>query len=253
MVAAVALDRQDSAPLHAQLYDAILGLIDDELTPGERLPTEIELAKRFGVNRLTVRHALGELARTGHVVPRQGVGTFVATPPKTIEVDMTTGSWDALRDRFIAGSLNEERSFAETLLSADVVEAPRDVADYLGRGPLTWIETLSFVDGDLIAYSEHWTRTALSVEEVEALGRDGIGPGFMHTVVGCETYYTWRAFEAEAATRRAAEQLSILLGSPVLVRSGLNSDESGRPMLYVRRAVPAGRIRLLVRNQQPPS
>ncbi len=248
------LNREDPAPLHAQLYDAILDLIEGaEFTPGERLPTEIEFAGRFGVNRLTVRHALGELARTGHVVARQGVGTFVAEPPRTIEVEMAAGSWDSLRDRFIADPSTAEWSIAETLLAVGETEAPREAAEHLGPGPLTWIETLVSIDGELMAHNQHWTRAAIPLDEIETLARDGLGRGFMHTVVGAETYYTWRAFEAAAATRRIAEQLSVPLGSPVLVRTGLNSDAAGHPMLYVRRAIPAGRMRLLVRADPTPT
>lgn len=44
---------------------------------GGRLPTEAELAARFGVNRHTVRHALADLAARGLVHARRGAGVFV--------------------------------------------------------------------------------------------------------------------------------------------------------------------------------
>ena len=49
--------------------------------PGDRLPTEAELAARFGVNRHTVRHALSALAEAGTVRSRRGAGVFVAARP----------------------------------------------------------------------------------------------------------------------------------------------------------------------------
>ena len=58
--------------------------------PGDRLPTEQDLAAWFGVSRMTLRHALAELARRGLVtraVGRHG-GTFVAAPK--LEQDLTT-------------------------------------------------------------------------------------------------------------------------------------------------------------------
>src|SRR5207237_10648442 len=60
------------------------------LAPGDRLPTEQDLAEWFGVSRMTLRHALAELARRGLVtksVGRRG-GTFVAAPK--LEQDLTT-------------------------------------------------------------------------------------------------------------------------------------------------------------------
>ncbi len=48
------------------------------LPAGQRLPTELTLAKRFRVSRGTVRHALSELAALGVVEQRPGVGSFAA-------------------------------------------------------------------------------------------------------------------------------------------------------------------------------
>src|SRR5215471_654136 len=46
---------------------------------GERLPGENDMARRFGVNRHTVRRALAELTGRGLVRAEQGSGTFVDT------------------------------------------------------------------------------------------------------------------------------------------------------------------------------
>src|SRR5262245_55865358 len=45
--------------------------------PGDRLPTEAELARRFAVNRHTLRRAMAALADAGKVRIEQGRGTFV--------------------------------------------------------------------------------------------------------------------------------------------------------------------------------
>ena len=64
--------------LYQKVYAELRRLIEEELDPGERLPTERELCSRFGVSRITVRRALEELARQGLVIRRRGVGTVVA-------------------------------------------------------------------------------------------------------------------------------------------------------------------------------
>ena len=48
------------------------------LRPGERLPSERELATRFEVSRPTLRGALSELEESGLVITRPGAGAFVA-------------------------------------------------------------------------------------------------------------------------------------------------------------------------------
>lgn len=52
-----------------------------EWRPGDRVPTEQELAQRYGCARATVSKALGELAAAGLVERRRKAGTFVAPPP----------------------------------------------------------------------------------------------------------------------------------------------------------------------------
>ncbi len=49
--------------------------------PGDRLPTEAQLAARFGVNRHTIRRALAALVSDGLVRTRRGAGAFVAAVP----------------------------------------------------------------------------------------------------------------------------------------------------------------------------
>lgn len=51
-----------------------------ELTPGDRLPTEQQLAETHGVSRTVVREAVHQLRSQGVLVSRQGSGVYVATP-----------------------------------------------------------------------------------------------------------------------------------------------------------------------------
>lgn len=48
-----------------------------ELKPGDRVPSEPELMREFGVSRSVVREAVSRLQASGLVETRQGVGTFV--------------------------------------------------------------------------------------------------------------------------------------------------------------------------------
>src|ERR1700735_3653959 len=85
------LVRGPGATVHGQIEDWLAGEIAvGALMPGDRLPTEHDLAAWFGVSRMTLRHALAELARRGLVtraVGRHG-GTVVAAPK--LEQDLTT-------------------------------------------------------------------------------------------------------------------------------------------------------------------
>lgn len=84
-------------PLHHQVFRDLGAALDaSEWRPGERMPTERELAARYGCSLITVRHALGELVREGRIERTRGRGTYVMQPRI---------------DRDIAGSM----SFAEEM------------------------------------------------------------------------------------------------------------------------------------------
>lgn len=84
-------------PLHHQVFRDLGAALDaSEWRPGERMPTERELAARYGCSLITVRHALGELVREGRIERTRGRGTYVLQPRI---------------DRDIAGSM----SFAEEM------------------------------------------------------------------------------------------------------------------------------------------
>ncbi len=77
-------ERTTFGPLRArQLYERIAEQIAAEvrsgaLAPGERLPSERDLARRLEVGRSSVREALAALQLDGVVDIRPGAGTFVA-------------------------------------------------------------------------------------------------------------------------------------------------------------------------------
>lgn len=73
-----------SPPTFRPLYGQIRTLLEraleaGEWLPGTAIPSELELASRFGVSQGTVRKALQALTAENLLVRRQGKGTFVAT------------------------------------------------------------------------------------------------------------------------------------------------------------------------------
>lgn len=72
-----------STPKHQQLRDWLAQQIENGAYPyGSRLPSENDLATRFGISRQTVRQAVGALEADGLVNRVRGSGTFVAEPSK---------------------------------------------------------------------------------------------------------------------------------------------------------------------------
>ena len=94
-------------PLHHQVLRDLTSALDaGEWMPGDRMPTERDLAGRYGCSLITVRHALGELVRSGRIERTRGRGTFVLQPRI---------------DRDMAGSM----SFAEEMARRGLDSATR--------------------------------------------------------------------------------------------------------------------------------
>jgi DNA-binding GntR family transcriptional regulator len=73
-------ERESVVPLYVQAADYVAARIAaGDLAPGQRLPSERDLAIEWGIGYLTARRAVKELKERGLVVSRVGKGTFVAS------------------------------------------------------------------------------------------------------------------------------------------------------------------------------
>ncbi|MFE3442838.1 GntR family transcriptional regulator [Nocardia sp. NPDC059180] len=73
--------RDSAIPKHEQLRAILLHKCTRELQPGDLLTSERNLMQDYGVSRITVREAIGQLVNEGHLVRVRGKGTFVAHRP----------------------------------------------------------------------------------------------------------------------------------------------------------------------------
>ncbi|GAB3412023.1 GntR family transcriptional regulator [Schumannella luteola] len=74
-----ALIRSSPIPLHEQLARILRGrIVSGDWGPGQRIPSENELALDFGISRMTARQVLVRLSDEGLLRRVQGKGTYVA-------------------------------------------------------------------------------------------------------------------------------------------------------------------------------
>lgn len=97
-----------SEEIMAQIMDLIGHGV---LRPGDRLPPERELCKRFGVGRSSLREALRSLSAMGVVEGRVGEGTFVNDNQQLVQKAL---QWGMLLDRKVVGDLIETRLMLES-------------------------------------------------------------------------------------------------------------------------------------------
>lgn len=92
------LNAQSPLPLYHQLADLLTSRIRaGEYTPGDRIPSEHQLAAAYGIGRPTVRQAIDVLVRRRMLVRRRGSGTYVAAPEHEVDLFSLAGTTSAFQ------------------------------------------------------------------------------------------------------------------------------------------------------------
>ena len=124
------------------IVDQLLHLITtDVLKPGERLPSERDLCKRFGVGRTSVREALKPLIAMGVLEGRVGSGTYVAAEAAQFKKSL---EWGLLSNLHGQDDLVETRAMLET--NAALWAALRAQPENLGAIEATVHGMAEFID-----------------------------------------------------------------------------------------------------------
>ena len=112
-------------PLYEQVRQSLADSIDSgEYGPGDKLPGESTIAAMMGVNRLTVRRAIEELARAGRVQSRQGSGTYVTHSVTRLPVSQSL-STDSLVSGITEQLAEHGHSYEDVLIKATRVNQPQ--------------------------------------------------------------------------------------------------------------------------------
>ena len=83
---------------YEEIEQYILNLIvEQNLKPGNKIPTEIELCRQSGYSRMTINKALNHLADAGHIVRTRGKGSFVASPSVHKQISQFSSFTDDMR------------------------------------------------------------------------------------------------------------------------------------------------------------
>lgn len=202
-------------PLYRQIKALIVrGLQSAEWKPGEAIPSENELALRFGVSQGTVRKAIDELAAGNLLVRRQGRGTFVATHHS----ERTQFRFLRLRPDAASG----QPSLVSRVLECRRQRAPGDVAKALrlrtGETVVLIRRLLSF-DAKPEVLDEIWLPGArFRGLSAERLARNA-GPlyGLFETEFGVRMIRAAERLKAVPARAPIARVLGVAAGTPVLL------------------------------------
>jgi GntR family transcriptional regulator len=218
--------------------ERVLALIED-LEMGAAIPSERQLSADLGVSRLTVRAALDDLVRDGHLVRRRGSGTFVSEPKIAQELTMTSFTEDMRR---------RGMKPASKTLSLDVVPAGAQLGRFLHVSPsepVVVVKRLRLADRETMAIETLHVREALvpglTGEELEShsfyeLLRERYG-----TVIagGVQT------IEPTVTNADESEALGVPLHSPAFQFERFTRDGEGNVVEFVHSIYRGDRYRIV--------
>lgn len=243
--------------------DLLARIESGEYAPNQQLASETLLAQQYGVNRLTVRRALGELVREGRVRTEHGVGSFVA--PQMMRHRIDDGEISLLESMRQRG-----HHVTQQLLATVEHKAPRktggtvpDLVHGAGTGLADPSELWNFPDyaGPVVEY-----RYVLSLDDTPWCSSYVIVPKVLVPKTwhadeslfaalarssGLSLRRDERRFSAILAGGLDASLLDVPIGSPLLLLSGINVDQGDRIASYIVHRIRGDRAEYAMRIGAP--
>ena len=215
------LSRQPNEPLYLELAQVLRGELR-HYRIGDFLPGEMQLARRFAVNRHTLRRAVDELINEGRLLRRQGKGTQVLQRPLVYPLQADSAYSESLA---ALGLRTEARLLERRQLSASAEEARH--LQLAEGAALIELSTLRLLDGEPVSLIRHRYCASHAERLADYQG------GSLRRYLGERGLPLTRRFSligARLADRDEAAQLLMPLRMPLLSVFTLSCDASGRPL-----------------------
>lgn len=223
----VDVDAVPGPPIYHQIARVLRSRIFHGLyAEGAPIPSENELARDFGVARLTVRQAIQELRSEGVLISRRGSGTYVKPGLRM------------LRPVHFVGYLEDLILQALTLVTkvgaVRTVTAPPRVAEAYGLRPsakVVRLERIRLMDGAPAQYSVNYLLPAIARGlPLRELGKGSLSE-MLSRVGGIETTSATQTISVATAGPETARALGVKPGTALLT-SDIIGFQGIRPVNY---------------------
>ncbi len=220
------IDHSSPIPLHRQVELLLREMIEDpEYKQGKLLPKEVDLAKRLGISRNTIRQATNKLVHENLLIRKKGVGTKVSSQSVTTHLDHWFSFSQEMHDQGV--------ELINYNIHVQWVAADKDIANHLemkeGKEVLMLERLRGHKDGPFVRFISYFhPRVGLTGEEDFT----------QHLYVLLQSEYSTvpsvskEEIQAIVADSLLAELLNIDEGDPILFRKRVVCDPGNRPFEY---------------------
>jgi DNA-binding GntR family transcriptional regulator len=231
------IDRDSYEPAYAQLVNILRRQIAAGMfRPGDRLPSEAQLCRRYGVSPMTVRRAINILADQGVVNTAQGRGTFV----KPLELGAAAFDLQELQDLF--GNAQTNVKILEARIALADERAARKLSITVGTRTIYLRRQLLWGEEPVLYHRAHliYDPTRPLVEaEMEVTSLQGLFDGT--DKAGLKNGKL--TVEATVLNKEEAQLLQSSLGTPSFRIEHIFYDFDGRPVSWGWFICPGDRLR----------
>ena len=226
----------ERTPTFQPLYQQIKALLEASLdagewAPGAAIPSESDLARRFGASQGTVRKALAALASENLVVRRQGKGTFVAT-----HTEEASSLFRFLRIRRNDGDNEYPGSRVVDVRRAKATAEIARVLELKAGDPIVIVRRLLEYAGEPVVLDEITLPGALfrGLTKAKIDGYQGSMYSLFETQFGVRMVKAREKLRAVAADAGSAKLLGVKTGEPLLAVDRVTSTYGERPVEWRR-------------------
>lgn len=216
-------------PFYLQLREVIRSKIEEgEYAGGCAIPSESQLAERYGVNRLTVRTAVDALVSEGMLRRIQGKGVYVVATPIARDLDLLQGFRQTMREHNAVPSVR--------ILVQATRPAGSKYAAILRVNPednILYVRRLNSANGSPIALEESFISLsrAPQFDEVDLSVFDLYSAMALHGIVPVRA---WETLDLVSVPASDARMLGIAPKDRVLLFTSTSYDANGVPVEHTR-------------------
>jgi GntR family transcriptional regulator len=229
---AALINRSRDIPLYVQLKQALTRQIEaGAWLPGEQLPGEPELCRRFKVSRTVVRQALKDMSYEGRILRQKGRGTFVA------EAKITSRSLVQSLTGFYEDMLHRGSPPLDTYLEREIIPARARIAIYLELDELAAVHKITrlrFVQEEPIVLVTSY----LPYETCPLLAEADLSNqslyAYLQESCGLVIERGRRRIDAVVANEHEAKMFQVERGFPLLKMESVSYLSNGQPLEYFK-------------------
>ncbi|MGQ9637417.1 MAG: GntR family transcriptional regulator, partial [Thermodesulfobacteriota bacterium] len=217
-------------PIYYQIKQTIKDwVVNREYLPGEKIPSENELAYKFKVSRLTIRQALSHLIQEGFLITRRGDGTFVTEDLNLI--NRYNFEFRGLLDDFFFAQISEVKAKSVEINRILVPKVIREKLDIEAEeNEVIQVKRVRYIRDRLLTYSINYLPLEIGkkIKEKDLYERSMLQ--ILEQDLKIPFSEAVQTIEASFANPEVAEKLTIPSGAPILFIERIMYKKNKKPV-----------------------